>query len=303
MVEMIVIKASASDIEAVVVKALSVAPEPQSMAKLREGIPKLYRPSENDLAGMLEKLVADGLAWKYSPIRGKAPCYFCHPPDVFGQQVILEELTGAAHTLTSLERKVKSRLHDLPPSRRKELVIQLVGAGKVREWPLKPKSRVATYSTTVPDPHAYLETAIRNLKNAIATIAALLEPAGVSRKETNSAAQDLIEANFPVRSQPGSSDVESPFPPEQFDERILEQMVEIEPAAQTGALVSIPDLRRSLDFCHPDKEAFDNAILRLSRQGRIAIHRHDYPTSLPADERELLVFDGQSHFSGAALRQ
>ena len=53
-----------------------------------------------------------------------------------------------------------------------------------------------------------------------------------------------------------------------------------------------------------DKAHFDAAVLDLSRQGRVSLHRHDYPASLTPQERDELVTDGAgTYYVGLALRQ
>jgi len=39
------------------------------------------------------------------------------------------------------------------------------------------------------------------------------------------------------------------------------------------------------------KKDFDRAVLSLASQGKVALHHHDFPTSLSQAEREALVQD------------
>ncbi len=78
-------------------------------------------------------------------------------------------------------------------------------------------------------------------------------------------------------------------------------MRRIEPGADRGALIGARDLRRAARL---EKQAFDQAVLDLARQGRLSLHRHDYPASLSPAEREDLVADGAGAFYvGLALRR
>ena len=98
--------------------------------------------------------------------------------------------------------------------------------------------------------------------------------------------------------------VESHSDEESLESRILERMVEVVPAAVNGALVSLRDLRRSMDFQNVDKSAFDQAVLRLADQGKVALHRHDFPAGLSTEDRAELVTDATGDFYvGIALRQ
>jgi DNA-binding HxlR family transcriptional regulator len=110
--------------------------------------------------------------------------------------------------------------------------------------------------------------------------------------------------------QPPSNEarVETDAPLPLFDEpdlaeRILERMSHVNPAAANGALISLRDLRRSMDFQGLDKPAFDRAVLRLADQGRVALHRHDYPWSLSDEEKAEMVPDGRGgYYVGIAQR-
>jgi hypothetical protein len=53
-----------------------------------------------------------------------------------------------------------------------------------------------------------------------------------------------------------------------------------------------------------EKQLFDRAVLELARQGRLSLHRHDFPSSLSPAERDELVTDGAgAYYVGMALRQ
>jgi hypothetical protein len=57
--------------------------------------------------------------------------------------------------------------------------------------------------------------------------------------------------------------------------------------------VSIRELRRSAGLV---KSAFDKVILSLALQGKVALHHHDFPSSLSPQEREELVRDEQGTY-------
>jgi hypothetical protein len=69
---------------------------------------------------------------------------------------------------------------------------------------------------------------------------------------------------------------------------ILETITRLQPPGQKRALVSIRELRRSMNL---PKKDFDRAVLSLASQGKVALHHHDFPTSLSEAEREALVQD------------
>lgn len=64
----------------------------------------------------------------------------------------------------------------------------------------------------------------------------------------------------------------------------------------SGALLSVRALRR---LCSLTKTHFDMVVLRLSRAGRVVLHHHDFPASLPeADRAELIEDERGTYYIG-----
>ena len=75
----------------------------------------------------------------------------------------------------------------------------------------------------------------------------------------------------------------------------------LDAGADAGSLVSARDLRRAAG---KDKRSFDEAVLALSREGRLSLHRHDHVASLSPQERDDLVTDGAgNYYVGVAIRR
>ena len=73
----------------------------------------------------------------------------------------------------------------------------------------------------------------------------------------------------------------------------------IDPAADGGALVTFSRLRPQAKL---SKQDFDDLLLSLARERLVILHRHDFPDSLSAADRQELVHDGEgTYFIGAAL--
>src|SRR5205823_4239405 len=151
-------------------------------------------------------------------------------------------------------------------------------------------------STRPPDPRDYLEDALKLIYRN-------LDEEGVSRAEVDAAARAMFELTpaAPAEPKPAPAPVSlGPEPREADLGQAILDMMKIEPAAANGALVSLRDLRRRMDFQVTDKGAFNAAVLRLADEGRISLHRHDYPASLSAEEQAELVPDGRgSYYIGA----
>ncbi|HQZ69058.1 MAG TPA: hypothetical protein PLY87_28420, partial [Planctomycetaceae bacterium] len=81
---------------------------------------------------------------------------------------------------------------------------------------------------------------------------------------------------------------------------LLKLMHIVDPSVDRGALVSARVLRTAAKI---PKAEFDTLVLQLSRQGKIALHEHDFVGSLSSEERDELVTDGHgNYYVGMALR-
>jgi len=74
---------------------------------------------------------------------------------------------------------------------------------------------------------------------------------------------------------------------------ILKGIARLQPPGQGRALVSIRQLRRSMAV---PKAAFDRIVLSLALKGKVALHHHDFPSSLSPEERDELVRDEQGTY-------
>lgn len=83
------------------------------------------------------------------------------------------------------------------------------------------------------------------------------------------------------------------------DDRALSALGELVSREPPGSLLSIRALRTAVQPL--PKPRFDAAVLRLSRAGKVILHHHDFPTSLPEAERAMLVRDERgTHYIGIA---
>jgi hypothetical protein len=119
--------------------------------------------------------------------------------------------------------------------------------------------------------------------------------AGSSRTSTRSPAiAKTSTAGSSTRSAPASSPTQA----------IVDGIIRLDPAARTGALIALPELRQFLKGRFKTKKAFDDAVLSAADAGKIVLHRHVFPSSLTEKERTDLVYSApsDSYFIGAAFR-
>lgn len=82
---------------------------------------------------------------------------------------------------------------------------------------------------------------------------------------------------------------------------VLTALRELASREPSGALLSVRALR---GLCSLPKTQFDTVVLRLSRAGRVVLHHHDFPASLPeADRAELVVDERGTYYIGIVPRK
>jgi hypothetical protein len=286
-----------------VLKSLRIAGEPMAATALWRQIPKTYRPSKNQLPALLDRAVSAGTLFRFAPYVSKAPRYFDLPVEQYAKRVILDAVSNAPLTAGDVNKNTKARLKDLNDGERKALLLELVSQRSVIELPPKDSKGIFRYSTRPPEPREYLSIAVKRFQQAVAKVALQLKKADVSLDETARAAIEMCGQQFTVvglLENPSSS--HSDRNQSVIDDRILEAIRETEQTSRSP-LVQITELRRVLELHVGNKSAFDSAIITLSREGKVSLHRHDYPQSLSDNDREMLVTDGKNFYSGIALRK
>ncbi|CAN5917114.1 hypothetical protein BH23PLA1_BH23PLA1_11860 [soil metagenome] len=278
------------DVIEVVVKALQRAEEPATASKLRGGLSGPAKTlSEPRLRNLLEVLVVNGRAHRFEPSKKNGhPRYWSHDFDHYARRVVVGLLEKKGNLSRSeLDKALKSPLKEPSRTQVDQFLQDLITRREVYEWPPYGKARASKFGATPPDPRQYF-------KEPIEKIVRQLSGVGVTREQMFQAVAEILGISPPP-----------PSPPEpDLEERVLEQMNVIQPAAANGALVSIRDLRRSLASQISDKETFERAIWRLVERGKAAVQRHDHPENLTDQERAELVTDGQgNYFIGIALRR
>jgi hypothetical protein len=266
---------------AFVFRALQQSSKPLTVSKLAKAIPKSTPISKQDLPELLRQLVEAG------QIRGhqaRSSVYWLPYLEEQASERILETLGEMPLTQTDLKGKFKSLLIGWPQTKRLELIERLIKEKRVyKVAPLTGKAKLLSPRQQA-TPQDYVKLALRL---AIAKLA----KRGVRPEEVLAAAQEVLHgsSNQPETAPPPSA----PINPQQL---ILDRMFQLNSAAATGALVSLSELRQALQAEIPGKTNFDQAVLQLAEQGRVALHRHDYAESLDQAERDLLVTDERGNY-------
>lgn len=312
-------QAGVEDFTRVLLKALSQSPLPATAKEILKSLPKPYQPPPKqrdagleELATRLEELVTSGQAHRYAP-KGKTPLprYWAQSVEGFARGLDLADLLGQPRTAADFEKRLTARMKGFSAAEVKQVSDLLLAERRVYVWPKhgKTKERVGL---TPPDAQDYLDDLKKPLKTLQTTVNKLvtqLAGAGVAQGQVLEAVRRLLDEELGLPAAAIEAAItQTPTPPPSMNEAELERLVVeriklIEPAAVTGALVSLRDLRGSLAAVLPGKEEFDRALLRLARAYRVDLQRHNFPASLGDAERQALVADEFGNFYiGVSLR-
>jgi hypothetical protein len=225
----------------------------------------------------LKELMDAGRAHVWQP--GKTPYFTPFEPRNTALEIILKALTQGPLTEKEIVGWVRKRLPGYQARLLKEHVSY---SNEVQVHPRYGKVKTR-YSLTPPEPGPYLGKAVQE----VLAVQRLLAPFHVSLEAIHDAMGRELGLDYESKvAPPERRHLERLFSEE--ERLILEAITRLQPPGQKRALVSIRELRRTMNL---SKKDFDRAVLSLASQGKVALHHHDFPTSLSQAEREALVQD------------
>ncbi len=220
-----------------------------------KNLQKRTRIGADELARLLASETERGSIHRWPETRGQQR-FWHHSPDETLREQILQAASECALPPPALAKQAKKRM---PPGHPAKLIAsavqQLIRDNQLHKYPGFGKEKLLLGREGCPA--AYAKAA----QSAIQAIMDKLSAEGVHLQTLP--AQDLESA-------------------------MLEAMGRIEPSRT--APVSIGELRAAVP--QASKRAFDEAALNLRVRKRAFLSRHDFPQSLPPDEREALI-DGR----------
>ncbi len=287
-------RAAAPETIGVITSALERAEQPLTVRQLRDQLTGPSKLREDQLTECLEDQVAWRKLFRFSPYKSKQPRYWALGREEYVRRLIKALLNKRPQTRSELLKGLRSPARDLEKAKLGAEIEKLLREGSIRELPAFIGGRTKRLSLRPPAPQDYLQDAVEKIVKK-------LKPLGVPRGQILETARDYFRCPEAPAGD-GEAPVKPAAPKDLFP-ILLERMTQIEPAAPSGALVYIKDLRRLMEFVIPDKQAFDQTILNLAGKGRVALHRHDFPASLSEQERGHLVRDDRGNFYvGIAVR-
>jgi hypothetical protein len=75
--------------------------------------------------------------------------------------------------------------------------------------------------------------------------------------------------------------------------KVFKAMSQINPRAEQGSLIYIPELRNALKDAYPTKELFDKAVMKLAKDEKVQLQRHSRPSDLTPIEKEQMIYGGK----------
>lgn len=276
-------------------KLIRQADAPLTAKQCSAGLTGPFKATDKRLTPVLDELVADGSLRSFAPLRGKVSRYWDRSLGDYARKVILDVLAERGPLkLADLRKRTLGFARGLSDADYQQELRRLIAERRVFEHPpASSRSKQSTCHTAPPVPAPYLKSIADELRRMVA----LLLESGVARDDLEQAGLELLrQAGLHAEVARGSSRQEQPEPVVD----LIELMRFIEPGADRGALVTLPELRRAAGISQHD---FDKLVLELARLGRVTLHRHDFPSNLAPAERDALVTDGHGNFYiGICLR-
>lgn len=271
-----------------VLRALQQSSQPVGITKLGKAIPKSALKSKKDLPELLQQMVKAGQIRCH---KARSSVYWLPALEDQAPERIFEALSDLPLTQTDLKNKLRSLLIGWPQTKRDEMLAQLLKEKRVYKVPPLTGKAKLLCARAEPTPRDYVKLALQ-------LVVAKLKPMGLSVEQVMTVAREVLQ---PLPAPPAISS--SYHNGADLEQLILERMLQLNPSAATGAPVQLSQLRHALHPEIADKDIFDQTILRLAEEGRVAVHRHDYAGGLSQEERAALVSDGRgNYFIGITLR-
>ena len=296
-----------SDIEAAILSLLAASPDPLPMSKLKAGLRKPHDLPAKELEALVAGHLGLGTVFRYAPLRGGGFRYWDRDRGHYLDTLIERELRAAALPIHTLRGRVARRLGDASETEVRERIEGLLRVGRLHELPRGPGSRSVRLSAKPPDPKDYLSGTIQRLVQAIEEESLRLAAFGVPCAATFAAARILLEESV-LYGRPAadgaSRSVDSAVAEQDLEHQILEQLRRLSADLRHGGLVSTRELRGTQPRFAREHAAFDRALLRLAKDGKVWLFRHDFPASLTESERKAMVTDGRgNYYNGISFRE
>ncbi len=268
--------------------------QPVSAKEVKKLCKLPFKLGDSEIASILADLAKSETLYEIPAKTASSGLRYWHRDAVeFGRDSLLTQIKDKPPLTKS---KLKTAVNWLDQSQFEELVERLTNRRELYCHPPLGKSKHLLWSRSPPAPEPYL----KGIRDQLATIVKELQSASVPQADLRRAAVQMLESvgiSFGASSSV-TTDAAAVGREDAVD--LLKLMHIVDPSVDRGALVSARVLRTAAKI---PKAEFDTLVLQLSRQGKIALHEHDFVGSLSAEKRDELVTDGHgNYYVGMALR-
>lgn len=284
-----------------ILEALQQAEAPLSPEEIAKQLPTPLAFKAADLLPWLDELANGGAVHRFPATTAKGkPRFGNRSPIEYGRLALRKLLETKG---PQPEKSLRTALKQFSDELYRQIVDAAIAARELWRHPVAGKVKVELLGSRPASPERYLS----DVGSQLAKIVSPLLAAGIPHDDLRRSLVQLIEAagipfsasSYATNSTTTHREAPSESAPAAVD--LIALIRRLEPGADRGALVVTRDLRRAAGL---EKTRFDHTVLDLARQGRLSLHRHDYPASLTSTERDELVTDGNgTYFVGVALRQ
>lgn len=243
----------------VIIRTLASFEDPVTIAMLRHKLPGPYQCDEADLRRRLDDLVAQELAYRFKPYRGKADRYWNRSPRDYASAILRTQIVGRFATKNELVKQFGKRLKELNAKELGDLIQQLVRSGDLHTGRFL-GGRSLRYSASPVDARALLDNAIEQIARRFA----------MPRDRVTSLLAEA-EASPSVDAEPS------------HDSLVLEAIGELS-RDRDGQIIPIAELRRFLEF-KLGRDRFNATLRDLERRGLVDFTVHPDPGSLGESAR------------------
>jgi len=275
----------------IIIKLFSQSGQPKTVKEIRKQLPGPFKIPEDQLSELLTNLIIKRNLFEW-PSKGKGAKRFWTRSlsTEFISDKVLQALSEKPLTTPELKKVLNKRVFGLPQKTIEPVVQTLMEDGTVLLHP-KTVGLKVKLGLQPPDPQPYL----RKVEKELSQVMKILAPCRVSPKE-------IWEALFKSINIVGDPSVGLETGQEvTLEEEILTKMIEVEPQAPYGALVSLRHLRQTLNM---EKGIFDRMMIDMAQKNKLILHRHSFPQGLSEEERNLLVDDQKGNwYVGAVLAE
>lgn len=288
-------------------RILRQADEPKDIGQLLETLPVSFRKDEQAVCGILEQLVHEGRIFRWKPrSRSRKDRFWSTSDTAYCSRLIRSVVDSKPLSENEILRGVSQKLFGLAGRAIAPLVTttlkKLIAEGGLFVHPPRQARHLVRYAAVHVDPAPYIarlraefDRVMKRLRHSGVTAQEILQHLGGIEQGTAGAFDERACAD----GVPASKEDEKIALPELAD-ALLKTIYNRIPGATNRVPIWLPELR---SYSRLSKPQFDQAVLYLSRNGKLHLDRHTHAGSLTEETKQPFVQDeeGVSYVAAVLL--